>query len=54
MSLRCSGREKDYVGRGMAVINKVAEAVADVGDMDKKPIFDGRSLTMILTSKADK
>ena len=54
MSLRFRGREKDYVARGMEVMNKFAEAVSDVSDIDKKPNFEGRSLTMILTPKADK
>ena len=54
VSLRFRGREKDYVARGMEVMEKFAEAVADVGDLDKKPNFEGRSLTMILTPKNDK
>lgn len=54
ISLRFRGRERDYVARGMEVMNKFAEAVSDVGVIDKKPNFEGRSLTMILTPKNDK
>ena len=54
VSLRFRGRERDYVARGMDVMNKFAEAVSEVGDIDKKPSFEGRSLTMILTPKSDK
>jgi len=54
VSLRFRGREKDYVARGMEVMDKFAEAVSDVGDIDKKPNFEGRSLTMILSPKSDK
>ena len=54
VSLRFRGREKDYVARGMEVMNKFAEAVSEVGTIDKKPNFEGRSLTMILTPKNDK
>lgn len=54
VSLRFRGREKDYVARGMEVMEKFAEAVAEVGTIDKKPNFEGRSLTMILTPKNDK
>jgi len=54
VSLRFRGREKDYVARGMEVMNKFAEAVSEVGSVDKKPNFEGRSLTMILTPKNDK
>ena len=53
VTLRFRGREKDYVARGMEVMNKFAEAVSEVGDIDKKPNFEGRSLTMILTPKSD-
>ncbi len=54
VSLRFRGREKDYVARGMEVMDKFAEAVSEVGTIDKKPNFEGRSLTMILTPKTDK
>ena len=54
VSLRFRGREKDYVARGMEVMEKFAEAVSEVGTIDKKPNFEGRSLTMILTPKNDK
>lgn len=54
VSLRFRGREKDYVARGMEVMEKFAEAVSEVGAIDKKPNFEGRSLTMILTPKTDK
>jgi translation initiation factor IF-3 len=54
VSLRFRGREKDYVARGMEVMDKFAEAVSEVGTIDKKPNFEGRSLTMILTPKNDK
>ena len=54
VSLRFRGREKDYVARGMEVMDKFAEAVSEVGEMDKKPKFEGRSLTMVLTPKVDR
>ncbi|MDO4746196.1 MAG: translation initiation factor IF-3 [Bacillota bacterium] len=54
VSLRFRGREKDYVARGMEVMEKFADAVSEVGTIDKKPNFEGRSLTMILTPKNDK
>lgn len=54
VSLRFRGRERDYVARGQEVMEKFAEAVSDVGEMDRKPKFEGRSLTMILSPKGDK
>ena len=54
VSLRFRGRERDYVSRGQEVMEKFAEAVSEVGDIEKKPKFEGRSLTMILTPKSDR
>lgn len=54
VSLRFRGRERDYVARGQEVMEKFAEAVSDVGDLEKKPKFEGRSLTMVLSPKSDK
>ena len=47
-------RERDYVARGQEVMEKFADAVSDVGEMDRKPKFEGRSLTMILSPKGDR
>ena len=54
VSLRFRGRERDYVARGQEVMEKFAEAVSEVGEMDRKPKFEGRSLTMILSPKSDR
>ena len=54
VSLRFRGRERDYVAKGQEVMEKYAEAVSDVGELEKKPKFEGRSLTMVLTPKCDK
>ena len=54
VSLRFRGRERDYINKGMDVMNKFAQIVAEVGKPEKKPEFEGRSLTMIVTPKTDK
>lgn len=54
VSLRFRGREKDYTARGREVMERFAEACADVSVMDRKPTFEGRSLTMFLAPKSDK
>lgn len=54
VSLRFKGREKDYANKGLEVMNQFAEAVAEVGTIEKKPEFEGRSLIMIVTPKTDK
>lgn len=54
VSLRFKGREKDYASKGQAVMAKFAEVIAEVGVVEKKPEFEGRSLIMILAPKTDK
>ncbi len=54
VSLRFRGREKDYSSRGMEVMNTFANIVSEVGVIEKKPLFEGRSLTMVLGPKSDK
>jgi len=54
VSLRFRGREKDYASKGLAVMNRFAEIVAELGTVEKKPEFEGRSLIMIVAPKTDK
>ena len=53
-SLRFRGREKDYASRGLAVMQKFAEIIAEFGTVEKKPEFEGRSLIMVIAPKLDK
>ena len=52
--LRFRGRERDYGAKGLAVMQSFAEAVKEVGVIEKKPVFEGRNLTMVLGPKSDK
>jgi translation initiation factor IF-3 len=54
VSLRFRGREKDYKDKGIAVMESFAQVVSEVGIVEKKPLFEGRSLTMVLGPKSDK
>lgn len=54
VSLRFRGRERDYTSKGMDVMKRFAEVVAETGEMEKRPSFEGRSLIMILAPKTDK
>ena len=51
VSLRFRGRERDYTSKGYDVMNRFAEEVSEVGVVEKKPKFEGRSLTMFLAPK---
>ena len=54
VSLRFRGRERDYVAKGIEVLNQFAEVVAEVATIEKKPKLEGRSATMVLAPKSDK
>ena len=54
ISLRFRGREKDYASKGLDVMRKFADIVSEVGTVEKKPAFEGRSLIMIVVPKSDK
>ncbi len=51
VTLRFRGRERDYKSRGFEVMEQFAEVVSEVADVEKKPKFEGRSLTMFLSPK---
>ena len=54
VSLRFRGRERDYTAKGFDGRNSFAELVSEYGIIDKKPKFEGRSLTMFLSPKNSK
>ncbi len=51
---RFRGSEATYAARGMEVMNKFAEAVSDVAEIERAAKFEGRSLIMFLSPKAEK
>ncbi len=51
VSVRFRGREMNYASLGEQVLNKFADAVAQVGTVDRRPKLEGRSMTMILSPK---
>lgn len=54
VSLRFRGRERDYTAKGRQVMDTFAEVCSEYGVIEKKPTFEGRSLTMFLAPKTDK
>ncbi len=51
VSLRFRGREMSHTEIGHVVLGRFAEAVKDVGTVEKKPKLEGRSMIMILNPK---
>lgn len=52
VTIRFRGRERDYTARGYEVMEKFAEAVSDVADIEKKPKLEGRNMIMFLAPKS--
>ncbi len=54
VSIRFRGREMKYTVIGKEVLEKFAQAVNDVGVVEKQPKLEGRSMMMILNPKTNK
>ncbi|MBQ4090955.1 MAG: translation initiation factor IF-3, partial [Clostridia bacterium] len=55
--MRFRGREMSHMAIGREIIEKFAEVCSEVGQVDKKPVLDGRLLSMVIspiTQKASK
>jgi translation initiation factor IF-3 len=53
-SIRFRGREMAHTDLGRDVLIRFADALNDVADIEKKPVLDGRNMTMILMPKKEK
>jgi translation initiation factor IF-3 len=51
VSIRFRGREMRYTIAGKEVMAKFADAVTDVGTVEKQPMLEGKSMIMILNPK---
>lgn len=51
VTLRFRGRELAHVNASKYILDDFAKALEDVGTIDKKPKFEGRSMTMFLAPK---
>jgi len=53
-SLRFRGREMGRTSIGREVMDKFAELCAECSTVEKKPVMEGRTMTMVLAPKQDK
>jgi translation initiation factor IF-3 len=51
VSVKFRGREMHYTGLGEEMLGKFAEALKEVGIVEKKPKLEGKSMIMILNPK---
>ena len=54
VSLRFRGRERDYTQLGFDAMNRFAEMVSEVGEIEKPAKMEGRRMNMFLAPKKDK
>ena len=47
-TIRMRGRQQAYASRGVEVMKKFAEILADVAKIDKQPVTEGRNISMFL------
>ena len=50
-SIRFKGREMAHPELGREVLNRFAEALSDVSEVDQQPTLEGRIISLILTPK---
>ena len=50
-TIRFRGREMAHTELGAEVLNKFAEALSDVADIEQKPVMEGRNMSIILAPK---
>jgi translation initiation factor IF-3 len=51
VTVRFRGREADYSHFGEALLKQFAEMLQDVGVIEKKPLLEGRNMTMVISPK---
>jgi translation initiation factor IF-3 len=54
VTVRFRGREMAHTDIGKNLLLKFAEESAELASMDKKPVLDGRHMTMLLSPKTAK
>ena len=47
--MRFKGREMSHVSIGQEIMDKFIESCSDVGSVDKKPVLDGRIMSMVVS-----
>jgi len=54
VSIRFRGREMAHTSLGPGIMQRFAEALADISNVEKQPKLEGRSMIMFLTAKPTK
>ena len=54
ITVRFRGRELNYVKLGETTLNKFSEQLADMANVEKKPILEGKNMFVILSKNSEK
>ena len=54
LSVRFKGRQMAHTELGKEVLDKFADRVQEIADIEQKPKLEGRTMTMLLIPKKDK
>ena len=49
--MRFRGREMSHMAIGREIIDRFAEFCSEVGTVDKKPVLEGKNMTMFILPK---
>ena len=47
--MRFKGREMSHVSIGQEIMSRFEESCSDIGSVDKKPVLDGRMMSMVIS-----
>lgn len=53
ITVRFRGRELNYVKAGEDTLNEFIESLADISNVEKKPLLEGKNMFVILAKKAE-
>ena len=48
VNIRFKGRQMTHIDIGQEIMDKFIEAVSEFGEVDKKPVLDGRNMSMLI------
>ena len=54
ITVRFRGRELNYVKAGEETLNEFIENLSDISNVEKKPLLEGKNMSVILAKKTEK
>lgn len=54
LSIRFKGRQMAHVELGQQVLERFADRIKDISQIEQAPVLDGKNMSMLLTPKKDK